>query len=46
MNWGFGRVATIGASVYAAAWLLGLFIGRSERDENPEVYWADETGAS
>jgi hypothetical protein len=32
--------------VYAAAWLLGLFIGRSERDENPEVYWADETGAS
>ena len=46
MNWGFGRVATIGASVYAAAWLLGLFIGSSERDENPEVYWADETGAS
>jgi hypothetical protein len=28
MNWGFGRVASVGAAIYAAAWIIGLAAGR------------------
>ena len=29
MNWGFTRVANVGAAVYAAAWVIGLVMARS-----------------
>jgi len=29
MNWGFARVASVGAVVYAVAWMIGVFMARA-----------------